>query len=206
MRFHTILCVFVAAVVFGPAAFLVSWGQVAAADHTVAVALFYAPTPVTTYTGLVPEEYASADLSARLAAASGGRFTVVPRDQVRAQEGGLRWQEWDALRFARLQELGRAAGADTVVVGWINSLVLDHLGGGRSGFDLGGGDGGGVLSATAVMTVQAFDASQGRIVSQSKVAGHAMGASTIRVVQDALDDAVSRAATQLPATLASRAP
>lgn len=204
MRLHTTLRV-IAAAFFVPAALLLSWGPAAAAGHTVAVALFYAPTPVTTYIGLIPEEYASEALSARLAAASGGRFTVVSRDRVRAQEGGLRWQEWDVLRFARLQELGRAAGADTVVVGWIESLVLDRLGGGRSGFDL-GGDGGGVLTATAVMTVQIFDAFQGRIVSQTKVAGHAMGAVTMRVVQGALDDAAGRAAAQLPAALASGAP
>ena len=204
MRVHTVLRALAAAIVV-PAALLLSWGPAAAADHTVAVALFYAPTPVATYTGLIPEEYASGALSARLAAASGGRFTVVPRDRVRAQEGGLRWQEWDALRFARLQELGRAAGADTVVVGWIDSLVLDKLGGGPSDFDF-GGDGGGVLTATAVMTVQIFDVTQGRIVSQTKVAGHATGAVTMRVVQKALDDTVSRATAQLPAALESGAP
>lgn len=205
MRFQATLSVITAAVLV-PAALLLSRGPVAAADRTVAVALFYAPTPITTYSGLVPEEYASADLSARLAAASGGRFTVVPRDRVRAQEDGLRWREWDALRFARLQQLGHAAGADTVVVGWIDSLVLDRLGGGRSGFDMGGGDGGGVLIATAVMTVQTFDATQGRIVSQTKVAGHAMGAVTLQVVQSALDDAAGRAAAQLPGGLAPGTP
>ncbi len=194
-----------AALVLIPAALLFAWRPAAGADHTVAVALFYAPTPVTTYSGLTPEEYASEGLSARLAAGSAGRFAVVSRDRVRADEGGLRWREWDALRFARLGELARAAGADTVVVGWIDSLVVEHLGGGRTGLDM-GGDGGGVMSATAVITVQTFDASQGRIVYQTKVAGHALGAAAVYVLERALDDAVSRAAAQLPATFASGAP
>ena len=197
-RLATILAL-CAAAVLAPAAL---WGPAAAADHVVAVALFYAPTPVTTYSGLTPEEYASEALSARLAAASGGRFTVIPRDRVRVQEGSLRWREWDALRFSRLTELAHAAGADTVVVGWIDSLVLDHLGGGRSGFDMGGGDGGGVLMGTVILTVQTFDPSQGRIVFQTKVAGHSVGAVTQHVVEDALNDAVSRAVAQLPAGFA----
>lgn len=178
---------------------LLPWSWPAgAADHTVAVALFYAPTPVTTYSGLIPEEYASAGMSARLAAAAAGRFTVVPRAQVRAQEGGLRWREWDVLRFARLRELARAAGADRVVVGWIESLVLEHLGGGGNNFDFGGGEGGGVLSGMAVVVTQVFDASQGRIVYQTRTAGHAFGTLSMVVVEGALDDAVRRAAVQLP--------
>ena len=174
-----------------------SGASAAAADHTVAVALFYAPTPVTTYSGLIPEEYASEDMSAKLAAASGGRFAVVPRGQVRAQEGGLRWREWDALRFARLGDLGRAAGADRLVVGWIESLVLDRLGGGGNDFDIGGGEGGGTLAGYAVVVAQVFDTAQGRIVYQTKVAGHSLGAVPTLVVQGALDDAVRRAAVQL---------
>jgi curli biogenesis system outer membrane secretion channel CsgG len=173
-------------------------GPASAADHTVAVALFYAPTPVATYSGLVPEEYASADISTRLAAGSAGRFAIVPRDHVRAEESGLRWREWDALRFARLGELARAVGADRLVVGWIQSLVLDRLGGGGNNFDVGGGDGGGVLAALAVVIVQVFDASEERIVYQTKVEGHALGAIPAQVVQSALDDAVRRAAVQLP--------
>ena len=193
---------FAAAAIFVPAALLLSRGPAAgAADPIVAVALFYAPTPVNTYPGLVPEEYASADLSARLAAASSGRFTVLPRDRVRAQETGLRWHEEDALHFARLTALAHAAGADSLVVGWIQSLVLDRLGGGGTNFDI-GGEGGGVLSATTVVVVEVFDASQGRIVRQVKFAGHAAGAITAIVIQGALHDAVQRAAIALAGPLA----
>jgi len=180
------------------AALLLPWPAADAADHTVAVALFYAPTPVTTYSGLIPEEYASADMSAKLAAGAAGRFAVVPRDRVRAEESGLRWRDSDALKFARLSELARAAGADRLVVGWIESLVLDRMGGGGNKLDPGGGEGGGTLMAVAVMNVQVFDASQARIVYQMKFAGHAVGTSESYVVQSALDDAVRRAVVQLP--------
>jgi len=185
------------------AALLLPWRPAAGAvDPTVAVALFYAPAPVNTYSGLVPEEYASADLSARLAAASSGRFAVVARDRVRAQEAGLRWRDSDALRFARLTALAHAAGADSLVVGWIESLVLDRLGGGGTNFDI-GGEGGGVLSVAAVLVVQIFDASQERIVHQGKFAGHAVGAVPAIVIQGALDDAAQRAAVALAGSLAA---
>lgn len=183
-----------AAAAVAAALVLSGWPPAHAADPTVGVALFYAPTPVTTYSGLIPEEYASADMSAKLAAASAGRFAVVPRDRVRVEERGLRWRESDALRFERLAELAHAAGADRLVVGWIESLMLDRLGGGGDNFDLGGGEGGGTLAALAIMNVQVFDVSQGRVVYQTKVAGHAVGAIPSYVVQSALDDAVRRAA------------
>lgn len=183
------------------AALLLPWRPATAGDRTVAVALFYAPTPVNTYNGTVPEEYASADMSARLAAASAGRFAVVSRDRVRAQESGLRWQEWDALRYARLGDLAHATGADTVVVGWIQSLVLDRFGGGGRTFDPGGGEGGGTLAATATVLVEVFDASQGRIVYQTKVNGYSLGAIPYVVIQAALDDAVRRATGPLTGPL-----
>jgi hypothetical protein len=180
------------------------WPSAGAAGPTVAVALFYAPTPLTTYAGLVPEEYASADLSERLAAAAAGRFAVVPRDRVRVQEAGLRWRESDVLRFARLGELAHAAGADRVAVGWIQVLALDRLGGGGGNdLDIGGGEGGGPLDGLAVVTVQIFDASQGRIVYQTQVAGHATGGPASRVIQATLDDAVRRGAAQLLGPLAA---
>ncbi|HKX16385.1 MAG TPA: hypothetical protein VJT33_00035 [bacterium] len=184
------------------AAVALPWvGSVRAAGMTVAVARFYAPTPVTTYTGLVPEEYASADMSSKLSAAAGGRFAVVPREQVRADEGGLRWHDSDVLRFARLAELARATEADHVVVGWIQSLVLDRLGGGGADLDFGGGAGGGVLSGLAVVTVQVFDASQGRIVYQTKLTGHSLGTLPYMVVENAIDDAVRRAVPEIAAPL-----
>jgi curli biogenesis system outer membrane secretion channel CsgG len=174
-----------------------------AAERTAAVALFYAPTPVATYPGVVPEEYASAALSARLAEASAGRFTVEPRSRIRAQEIALRWQGPDALRFARLSELARAAGADRLVVGWIQALVLDRLGGGMGTDFNTGGDGGGALDGMAAVTLQVFDASQGRIVYESRVTGHAVGAVASRVVEAALDDAVRRGVARLIGPLAA---
>jgi curli biogenesis system outer membrane secretion channel CsgG len=146
-----------------------------AADHTVAVVMFYAPSPVITYPGVVPEEYVASDLSTILAASSGGRFTVVPRDRVRAEESALRWREWDALRFARLAELASAVGADRVVVGWIRQFTVEgNGGGGGQDFDLGGGAGG-LITGTAVVQYQIFDATQGRIVYETQVEGHGTG-------------------------------
>lgn len=181
-----------------------------AADQTVGVVLFYATSPLTTYSGVVPEEYASVRLSARLAAVAAGRVSIVPRDQIRAQELTLRWQEADVLRFARLGELARAAGASRLVVGWIRQFVIDHLGGGRGNLSVGGGEGGGLTVGETVVTVQVFDAAQGRIVYQTEVTGHGMGAITLDVVQDMLDNAATRAATELVGPLtapsAARAP
>jgi hypothetical protein len=51
------------------------------------------------------------------------------------------------------------------------------------------------------MQVQVFDAAQGRITYRIEVAGHGMGAITVQVVRDALDDAVGRAAVDLTAPL-----
>jgi hypothetical protein len=172
------------------------------------VALFYAPTPLAAVPELIPEEYASADMSARLAAASAGRLAVVPRAQVKAKENALHWREADALRFARLGELAQAVGADRVVVGWIRQLALDRLGGSGTNVDIGGGGGGGLIDGLAVVVVQVFDASRGRIVYQTQVEGHAMGGLPTQVAQQAVDDAVRRGATRLigPLTGASAGP
>jgi curli biogenesis system outer membrane secretion channel CsgG len=182
---------------------------VRAADHTVAVALFYAPTPVTTYPGVVPEDYIAADLSNVLAAASGGRFTVMPHDRVRAEEYALRWQEADALRFARLQELAGALGADRVVVGWIRQFTVEgNGGGGGPDFDLGGGAGG-LITGMAVVEYQVFDATQGRIVYETQVEGHATGGVNLgTAAQITLNDVNRRGAARLigPLTVGMSAP
>ena len=57
---------------------MLSASPAGASDHIVAVARFYAPTPLAAVPELIPEDYASADMSARLAAASAG-LAVVPR-------------------------------------------------------------------------------------------------------------------------------
>jgi hypothetical protein len=173
-------------------------GPARAADHTVAVAVFYAPTPVTTYTGVVPEEYVAAELSNVLAAASGGALTVLPRDRVRAEEDALRWRTDDALRFARLQQLAAALGVDRVVVGWIRQLTVEGNGsGGGRDFELGGGSGG-LITGTAVVVYQLFDAAQGRIVYQAQSEGHAVGGPNLASAARAtLDDVDRRGAAQL---------
>jgi hypothetical protein len=172
--------------------------SVRAADHTVAVALFYAPTPVTTYPGVVPEEYIAADLSGVLATASAGRVAVVPADRVRAEEYALRWRPADALRFARLQELAGALGADRVVVGWIRQFTVEgNGGGGGPEFEVGGGAGG-LITGLAVVEYQVFDATQGRIVYETQVEGHATGGLNLSTAaQITLNDVDRRGATQL---------
>jgi hypothetical protein len=169
-----------------------------AADHTVAVAVFYAPSPLETYTGIVPEQYAAASMTAMLAAASGGRVTVLPRDEVRAKEGELQWHETDALRFARLGELAHAVGADRVVVGWILTLTWSTGGGGgRGAIDKGGSDAGGMLVGLADVIYQVFDATQGRIVYETRTVGNSVGGIKYVAAQAVLDDAGRRATAQL---------
>jgi hypothetical protein len=174
-----------------------------AADHTVAVAVFYAPSPLDTYNGLVPEQYAAASLTAMLAAASAGRVTVVPRGQVRAKESELQWNEADALRFARLSELASAAGADRIVVGWIRTLTwTTGGGGGRGDIDTAGGGTGGTLLGLADVVYQVFDATQGRIVYETRTEGNSVGGILYTAAQAVLDDAGRRATAQLLGPLA----
>jgi hypothetical protein len=177
------------------AAFLAA-GPAAAADHTVAVAVFYAPTPIQPYPGIVPEQYAAASMTAMLATESGGRMTVVPRDQVRAKESELHWHEADVLQFARLGELAHALGADRIVVGWIRELTWNTGGsGGRS--DIVGGGTAGILYGLADVVYQVFDAAQGRIVYETRAEGHSVGGTRFTAVQATLDDAGQRGAAQL---------
>lgn len=169
-----------------------------AADHTVAVAVFYAPSPLETYNGLVPEQYAAASLTAMLGAASGGRVTVVPRDQVRAKESELQWREADALQFTRLGELAHAVGADRVVVGWIRELTWSTGGGGgRGNIDTAGGGTGGTVLGLADVVYQVFDAPQGRIVYETRAQGNSVGGLRYTAAAAVLDDAGRRATARL---------
>ena len=187
------------------AAFSGAWAS--AAGRTVAVAVFYAPSPLATYNGLIPEQYAAASLTSMLATASGGRVTVVPRDQVRATEGELQWHEADALRFARLSELAHAAGADRVVVGWIRELTWSTGGGGgRGSIDALGGGTGGMLIGLADVVYQVFDATQGRIVYETRTQGNSVGGFVYTAAQAVLDDAGRRATAQLLGSLTSNTP
>lgn len=183
---------------------LVVGSTVLAADQRVAVVRFYAISPVTTYSGIDPEQYASDRLSARLAALAGpGQLAIVPRGEVQVEESALRWRESDVLRFARLEELAHATNANRLVVGWIRQFTIDHLGGGPGELDVGGGEGGGLTMGSMIIQVQIFDAAQSRVVYQTEVAGHGMGAITVDVVRDTIDNAVGRAAADLAAPLAA---
>jgi hypothetical protein len=171
-------------------------GPAGAADHTVAVAVFYAPTPLPSFPSMVPEQYAAANLTVMLAAAAGGRITIVPRDQVMVKESELHWREADVLQFARLGELAHAVGADRVVVGWIRVLTWNAGGsGGRA--DIMGGGNAGIRYGLADVVYQVFDAAQGRIVYETRAEGHSVGGTLTIVAQATLDDAGQRGAAQL---------
>jgi hypothetical protein len=196
----TIACVFAGALIAGAAAF----PGLAAADPTVAVAVFYAPTPTPTYPGVEPEQYGAAALS-RTLAASDGSVTVVPRNRVIAEETALRFHPSDTLRFARLAALARALGAGRLVVGQIRLWSIDSMGGGGGrDFEFGGG-GSGMLTGLAVVDYQVFDASQGRIVYDTQVQGNAVGTLTSTTARATLDDADSRGAARLAGALATGA-
>jgi hypothetical protein len=137
---------------------------------TVAVVDFYLLSPAAPLLGVVPEWFAADDLSVMLARAGKGQLDLVPRPGVLRAERDIAWQEADVLHYARLAELAGRLQADRLVVGWIRQLNVErdpgaafpHLG---SGLTL----------ADAVITVQIFDARQGRIVAEIHATGDAVG-------------------------------
>src|SRR5262249_26401879 len=145
----------VASSALGPAV-----GSAAARGSGIGVVDFYAG-PLRPLEGLAPEALAADDLAAFVAHSARTPITVIPRATVRQTESAIRWQGSDALRFARLQELARALGADFLLVGRIDRLDLDRGGGG-------GGQSRARQQATGfgAVTVQVFDPRQGRVVSQ----------------------------------------
>jgi hypothetical protein len=168
----------------------------------VAVPDFFALGPVPPVEGVVPEEFAADALANLLAKNAGTRRTALPREAVRRAESALEWKPSDALRFARLQALGRAVGADRLLIGWIQRLDLDQGGGGGTG-----AAGRHFLSAFAVITVQVFDVGQGRIVSQVQQSGYELGMSraetTGRLLRHLLERSLS---SLLPALYADGNP
>lgn len=186
------------------AGFAVPVGPAYSADHTVGVVAFYTPTSLDTVSGMTPEEYASDALTQRLAAASSGRLVVLPRGRVRAEERRLRWSGADDLRFTRLVELGRGAGADRLVVGWVRLLDIDSTGGG--GTDVNPeGNSGGLLTCHVIFVLQVFDVAQGRIVYQTTVDGHAASGPRPMLVERAVNDALTRGVPGLIAALSGAA-
>ncbi len=156
----------------------------------VAVVDFYAPSPLPPIEGFVPETLAADELTGLLTASADRRVLVVSRDAVRQAESAMAWRGSDALRFARLQELARALNVDRLVVGWIQRLDLDQGGGG--GPQAGGG-GRHFLSGFATVTVQVFDAKQGRILSQAQESAYELGLIRARVTGRLLQHALERA-------------
>jgi hypothetical protein len=170
----------------------------------VGVVDFYAVTPVATYNGLVPEAYAADRLSQALARDGAGRLTVIPRPAMRQAERAIGWHGPDILKFARLSELARQAGADRLVVGQIRMLFVNSEGS-HEGVP-GGGGGEGMKTGLAVLVVQVFDASQGRIVAETRQAAQGLGPIDYLVVEDQLDSAVAHAVPPLLPALETPVP
>ncbi len=183
------------ALVMGPAlgAGLPHPGAAAATPPVVGVVIFYSPSPLPwAAMDVVPERYGADDLTASLAKVAQGRFAVLPRSTVEQAEQAMRWKTEDVLRYARLRELAGRLHADRLVVSWIRTLEIM----------LGGSDD--ALSppvSRAAVTVQIFDASQGRLVmeTQNSVAVADGRASTV------LDRAVQPTVGPVSAALAAPA-
>ncbi len=143
----------------------------------VGVVDFYAPGPLPSLVGVVPEVLAADDLAGLVARSAGAQTTVIPRDTVRQAESALGWQRSDVLRFARVRELGRALEADLLLLGWIDRLELDRGGGGAQ---QGRGP---LVTGFAAVTVQVFDPRQGRIVSQVERSTYEIGVVNSRVAE-----------------------
>lgn len=187
-----------------PAGMVAPVGPAQGAERTVAVALFFSPGSLQTLSGLTPQDYASSALSSGLAAAASGRFKVTPRPEVRAAEQRLGWHEQDALRFAKLAELGRTVGADVVVVGWVRTLDIGTTGGGKTGTS--GGDGArGLMVGLAQCVLQVFDVRQGRLVYETTASGHAAGGTAVGVAERSLNDAIAQGVPALIPVIAAGA-
>ncbi len=114
----------------------------------------------------------------------------------------MHWQTADVLHFDRLRALAKAVGADRLVVGWIPLFSVDG-GGGRS-VPL-PGDGNEPLTADANIVVQVFDASEGRLVGETRQSGFALGITSWQVATGALHVALERSITELLRLLGAQA-
>jgi hypothetical protein len=191
-------CLVILAAVVG----LFSTPAAPAAVRTVGVVDFYALRTLASFGGATPTRFAADDLSLMLADASGGRFMVAERATMEQAEAQMGWQGDDVLRFARLGALARAANADQLVVGWITLLAVSVGGGNTKPPDGGNGP----PTALSNLVLQVFDATQGRIVSESHASGFAMGASPHLLQEWALHRALAPAVAPLVETLTSHAP
>lgn len=159
----------------------------------VAVVDFYAPTPLTTFSGVFPERFLADDLTALLAREAGDRLVVIPRDAVQRSERETQWSGADVLHFDRLRALAGALGADRLVVGWIPLLSVDE-GSGNGGRTSDGGGGPGITRIDISLVIQVFDAGQGRIVNEARYdrqdAGGPRSELALRTMDNALRPAI----------------
>lgn len=160
----------------------------------VAVVDFYAPTPLTTFSGVFPERFLADDLTALLAREAGDRLVVIPRDAVQRSERETQWSGADVLHFDRLRALAGALGADRLVVGWIPLLSVDEGSGGGAGRASDGGGGPGITRIDISLVIQVFDAGQGRIVNEARYdrqdAGGPRSELALRTMDNALRPAI----------------
>lgn len=170
----------------------------AAPARTVGVVEFYAISPPPPLVGVVPEEYAADDASSIFPAVAGDRFALIPRGAVRQVEAAMGWRPRDALSFSRLGQLAARVGADHLVVGWIRRLELDAEGPGihRPGFGFR------LLSGSATVLLQIFDARQGRIVVEAPGDGSTIGSIRTVVAEQVLHEATAQALRRVLARVA----
>jgi hypothetical protein len=174
----------------------------AQAAQAVGVVDFYTPGTLQTIPGVTPELFTADELTGMLANASGGRFMMIPRRTMEQAQAQLGWRNWDALSFERLQALGHAVNADHLIVGWIPLLVVDVGGGGKVMIP----DGGGPPTGTANLVVQVFSVPQGRIVTETRGAGFAIGGTSDLLAVWSLQRALQPTVEPVLGTLTSSAP
>jgi hypothetical protein len=173
----------------------------AQAAQAVGVVDFYSPGTLQTIPGVTPELFTADELTGMLANASGGRFMVIPRRTMAQAQAQVGWRNWDALSFQRLQALGHAVNADHLIVGWIPLLVISQ-GGGKTMPP----DSGGPPTATANLVVQVFSVAEGRILTETRESGFAIGATSDLLAMWSLQRALQPAVAPVLATLTSPAP
>ena len=173
----------------------------AQAAQAVGVVDFYSPGTLQTIPGVTPELFAADELTAMLANASGGHFTVIPRRTMLQAQSQLGWRNWDALSFQRLQALGHAVNADHLIVGWIPLLVISE-GGGKTMPP----DSGGPPEATANLVVQVFGVAEGRILTETRGSGFALGATSNLLAEWSLQRALQPTVAPVLGALTSSAP
>ena len=161
----------------------------APSSRSVGVVDFYAPTPLGTFSGLVPERFAADEFSKMLSGAAAGRFTVIPRSAMGQAEAAVGWRDGDVLHFDRLGALAQAAGADRLVVGWISHLVVVT---GATGTNTPPDDSGPPM-ADASLVLQVFDAARGRLVAETQRSANEIGGSRAILAERALHHALEPA-------------